>query len=245
MTSARDEIFANLRRSLHITGNEAPRCAAVVARLSDAPRGVVPARGQLDAPGKIALFQRMAEAVQATVSIVDTPADVPAEAARYLRDSNLPATLRRGTDARLADMPWDRTALDIDVGRSDGGDLNGISHAFGAVAESGTLVMVSGPENPSTLNLLPDNHIVVVDVADLAGDYESVLDRVRGHYGKGVMPRTVNFITGPSRSADIAQTMLLGAHGPRGLHIIVVRGTGNEGLDASFSGKSDRDVLGA
>ena len=231
MTVARDEIFANLRRSLHVTGAEAPRRAAVEARLAGAPRGIVPARGQLDAAGQIALFQRMAEAVQATVSIVDTPADVPTEAARYLRDSNLPATLRRGTDTRLDAMPWDRTALDVAVGRSDGGDLNGISHAFGAVAESGTLVMVSGPENPSTLNLLPDNHIVVLNAADLTGDYESVLDRVRTRYGKGVMPRTVNFITGPSRSADIAQTMLLGAHGPRGLHIIVVRNAqGNEGV---------------
>ncbi|MEI9915983.1 MAG: LUD domain-containing protein [Methylovirgula sp.] len=39
---------------------------------------------------------------------------------------------------------------------------------------------------------------------------------------RGAMPRTVNFITGPSRSADIEQTLLLGAHGPRALHIIIV-----------------------
>ena len=243
MTSTREDIFANLRRSLKVTGDEAPRRATVAARLSAAPRGVVPARGQLDRPGQIALFQKMAEAVQATVSIVDTPADVPGEAARYLRDSNLPATLRRGTDERLAALPWNTTALDVEVGPSKGGDLNGISHAFGAVAESGTLVMVSGPENPSTLNLLPDNHIVVLDAADLAGDYESVLDRVRDRYGKGVMPRTVNFITGPSRSADIAQTMLLGAHGPRGLHIILVQNTGgNEVSEAPFSVPSGRDT---
>ena len=42
------------------------------------------------------------------------------------------------------------------------------------------------------------------------------------HYGKGQMPRTVNWITGPSRSADIEQTLLLGAHGPQRLHVIVV-----------------------
>ncbi len=239
MTTARAEIFANLRRSLKVTGDEAPRRASVASRIADAPRGVVPARGQLDAQGRIELFQQMAEAVQATVAIVDTPADVPAEAARYLRDSNLPATLRRGTDERLTALPWNTTALDVEIGPSTGGDLNGISHAFGAVAESGTLVMVSGPENPSTLNLLPDNHIVVVDAADLAGDYESVLGRVRDRYGKGQMPRTVNFITGPSRSADIAQTMLLGAHGPRGLHIILVRNAGgNEVLTAPFSDAS-------
>ena len=234
MTSARDDIFANLRRSLHVSGNEAPRRAAVAARIAASSPGVIPARGQIDAAGRVELFQKMAEAVQATVAVVERPDDVPAEAARFLRDANLPATLRRGDDPRLAAMPWETTALDIATGRSDGGDLNAISHAFGGVAESGTLAMISGPENPTTLNFLPDNHIVVVDVRDIAGDYETVFARVRERFGKGVMPRTLNFITGPSRSADIAQTMLLGAHGPRTLHIVIVREDGNEAPPAPF-----------
>ncbi|HEX8165998.1 MAG TPA: lactate utilization protein, partial [Beijerinckiaceae bacterium] len=133
-------------------------------------------------------------------------------------------TLRMGEDPRLAAMPWGETALEVSRGPSQGGDLNAVSHAFGAVAESGTAVMVSGPENPSTLNFLPDNHIVVVAAKDIAGDYEQVLAKVRARYGKGRMPRTVNFITGPSRSGDIEQTLLLGAHGPRRLHIVVVKG---------------------
>jgi L-lactate dehydrogenase complex protein LldG len=83
--------------------------------------------------------------------------------------------------------------------------------------------MVSGPDNPSTLNFLPDNHIVVVSAKDVASDYEMVWAKVRFVYGKGAMPRTVNWITGPSRSGDIEQTLLLGAHGPRRLHILVVR----------------------
>ena len=234
MTSARDDIFANLRRSLHVTGDEAPRRAAVAARIAASAPGVIPMRGQLDAEGRLALFQKMAEAVQATVAVVDTAHDVPAEAARFLRDANLPATLRRGDDPRLAAMPWGRTALDMATGRSDGGDLNAISHAFGGVAESGTLAMISGADNPTTLNFLPDNHIVVVDARDIAGDYESVFARVRERFGKGVMPRTLNFITGPSRSADIAQTMLLGAHGPRTLHIVIVHDVGNEARPAPF-----------
>jgi L-lactate dehydrogenase complex protein LldG len=89
-------------------------------------------------------------------------------------------------------------------------------------AETGTIAMVSGPQNPSTLNFLPDNHIVVVSAKDIQGDYEALFARVRFAYGKGTMPRTVNFITGPSRSGDIEQTLLLGAHGPRRLHVIVV-----------------------
>jgi L-lactate dehydrogenase complex protein LldG len=147
---------------------------------------------------------------------------VPGAVADFLRGHNLPAALRIGDDPRLAAMPWGDTSLEISRGASDGGDLNAVSHAFGGVAETGTLIMVSGPENPSTLNFLPDNHIVVLSAKDIGGDYETIWDKVRSTYGKGEMPRTVNMITGPSRSADIEQTLLLGAHGPRRLHIVIV-----------------------
>src|SRR5690606_34326724 len=141
MTSARDDIFANLRRSLGVAGSERIRTAAVEERLAEAPLGVIPARGQLDAAGRLALFKAMAEAASATVAEVESPRDVPQAVAAYLRDHNLPATLRMGEDERLAAMPWSDTSLDIAQGRSDGHDLNAISHAFGAVAETGTLVM--------------------------------------------------------------------------------------------------------
>jgi len=81
---------------------------------------------------------------------------------------------------------------------------------------------LSGPANPTTLNFLPDNHIVVLKRADLVGDLESLWSRLRQRFGAGTLPRTVNLITGPSRSADIEQKMLLGAHGPRRLHILIV-----------------------
>ncbi len=221
--TARDDIFANIRRSLGVKGSETIRRQLVADRLERAPRGVVPARGQVEGEERVALFRTQAEAALATVAEVPSAAEVPQVIAEYLRNHNLPATIRMGDDPRLTAMPWDGTALEVSRGRSEGGDLNAVSHAFGGVAETGSLVMVSGPENPSTLNFLPDNHIVVVKAADLAGDYESVWQRVRAAFGKAAMPRTVNLITGPSRSGDIEQTMLLGAHGPRRLHIVVVR----------------------
>ena len=101
------------------------------------------------------------------------------------------------------------------------GDLLGAA-AFAGIAETGTLALVSGPDNPTTLNFLPDNHIVLLPREAIEADYESVFAKVRSVYGKGEAPRTLNFITGPSRSADIEQTLLLGAHGPRRLHIVVV-----------------------
>ena len=222
MTTARTDILATIRRSLGVTGSEAPRQAAVADRLARAPRGVVPARGQAAGAERVALFAAQARLAQASLATVATAADVPTAVAQYLRESNLPATLRRGADGRLAAMPWAETALECLEGASAGDDLNGLSYAFGAVAETGTLALVSGADNPTTLNFLPDNHIVVVDAGDIDGDFETLLARTRAAFGKGLLPRSVNLITGPSRSADIEQTLLLGAHGPRRLHILVV-----------------------
>ncbi|MBV9976810.1 MAG: lactate utilization protein [Hyphomicrobiales bacterium] len=224
MSVARDEILATLRRSLGVNGVEAPRRAAVEDRLARSPSGVIPKRSQVTGAERLALFKRQAEEGLATVVLVPDAASVPAEAARYLRDSNLPATLRIGDDPRLAAMPWETTALDVSKGPSGGGDLNALSHAFGAIAETGTLAMVSGAENPTTLNFLPDNHLVVVAAGEITGSSEELLGTLRARYGKEKMPRTLNLITGPSRSADIEQTLILGAHGPRKLHVIVVEG---------------------
>jgi L-lactate dehydrogenase complex protein LldG len=224
MSRARDDVFSNLRRSLGVTGGERPRRQVVADRLERAPKGVIPERGQLSGPALASLFVQQAELALSTVDVVARPEDVPQAIAAYLRNHNLPATLRRGDDPRLERMPWGSTSLEMSSGRSEGSDLNAVSHAFAAVAETGTLVMVSGHENPTTLNFLPDNHIVVLEATDLAGDYETAWARLRERFGKGTMPRTVNLITGPSRSADIEQTLFIGAHGPRRLHIVLVGG---------------------
>jgi L-lactate dehydrogenase complex protein LldG len=221
--NARELIFATLRRSLGVTGAEAPRHAEVAARLAAHPKGVVPARGQVPPQERLDLFARMVEAAAGTTERAADAADVPAAVAAFLRGLNLPLRVRRGDDPRLVALPGGNApALDVVVGPSDGHDLAAVSHAFTAVAETGTLVLTSGPDNPTTLNFLPDVHVVVVEAGDVVGDFETAMERLRARFGAGAMPRTVNMITGPSRSADIEQTLLLGAHGPRKLHVIVV-----------------------
>jgi len=222
MTSARDEILSNIRRSLGVTGQEAPRRTVVEDRLASRPRGVVPQRGQLDGAARVAMFKAQALAALASVAEVAGAAEAPAEIARYLREANLPATIRMGEDARLTALPWTTTALEVSRGPSDGRDLNGVSHANAGVAETGTLILTSGPDNPTTLNFLPDNHIVLVSARDIASDYESAWDALRVTFGAGHMPRVINMVTGPSRSGDIEQTLLLGAHGPRNLHVVII-----------------------
>jgi L-lactate dehydrogenase complex protein LldG len=220
--SSREALFASVRRSLGVRGDEAPRLFEVEARLKQAPPGVIPERGQGDLPARLATFKAEAERAQASLAEVADWADAPAEIARFLRENNCPATLRMGADSRLSGMPWGETTLEILHGASDGRDVNAVSAAFAGIAETGTLALVSGADNPTTLNFLPDNHIVVLPRDAILADYESVFAKLRGAYGKGGAPRTLNFVTGPSRSADIEQTLLLGAHGPRRLHIVVV-----------------------
>ncbi len=203
--------------------DETARRAAVESRLARPVAGLIPARGQLDPEGRIALFLDMIERTGATHERTAGAEDVPALAARYLRERNLPARLKRGTDPRLKAMGFEReAALSLTEGPSDGSDLAAISHADFAIAETGTLMLLSGPDNPVTLTFLPEHHIVVVRAEDVGGDMEAALARLRMLKGKETMPRTVNFVSGPSRSADIEQTILLGAHGPRALHVIVV-----------------------
>ena len=221
--SARDAILSRIRTSLGASAPDAGRRAIVIARLDGAPRGIIPERGQLPAPARLALFCEMAGKVSATISRVPDHDSIPQSVAEYLRNQNLPAAIRMGDDAALTALPWTSQAhIEISRGPSDGSDAVAISHAVAGIAESGTLVLVSGPDNPTSLNFLPDTHIVVLSAEDIVGDYETVWDMVRARFGKGTMPRTLNMITGPSRSADIEQTILLGAHGPRRLHIVIV-----------------------
>ena len=223
MTSSRSTLFASIRQSLGVTGNEPERRAAVAERLTQHPKGVIPARGQLPQPERVKLFAEMVEAAAGSAEILPDASHVPAAVAALLRKHNLPMQIRRGDDPRLAALPWgNERTLEVSTGPSDGHQLASVSHAFAGVAETGTLIMASGPDNPTTLNFLPDTHIVVVNAKDIAGDYEAVWARVREQFGTDSLPRAINMITGPSRSADIAQILILGAHGPRRLHVLVI-----------------------
>jgi L-lactate dehydrogenase complex protein LldG len=116
--------------------------------------------------------------------------------------------------------------LEIRRGRAEDGDQVGVTACFAAVAETGTLMLLSGPESPTRNNFLPDTHVVVLRASQVVASYEdgwaALREAGRRPEGGFAMPRTVNFITGPSRTADVEQRLELGAHGPRRLHIVLV-----------------------
>jgi L-lactate dehydrogenase complex protein LldG len=223
MSDARAQILNGIRRSLRRGELAGDARHDVESRLGQPPRGPAVARAALDQSGKVALFCQWAETNNATVARVDG-AGVPSEIVGYLARNNLPAQAAMAPSPQLDAYDWaEQKMLTLRKGRGEASDQVAITGAFAGIAETGTLVMTSGPEHPVTLNLLPDTHVVVLREADIVGGYEDVWERLRERYGKNGMPRTVNTITGPSRTGDIEQTIELGAHGPRRMHIVVVR----------------------
>ena len=219
----RAQILNGIRRSLRRGELSADGLQAAQDRLRQPPRGPTVARAQLGQADKIALFCQWAEFNNATVARVGAT-EVPGEVTAFLARNNLPANIAMAPSPQLDGYDWaGQKMLSIRRGRGEGSDQVSVTGAFAGIAETGTLVMASGPDHPVSLNLLPDTHIVVLREADIVGGYEDVWGRLRERYGKDRMPRTVNTITGPSRTGDIEQTIELGAHGPRRMHILVVR----------------------
>jgi L-lactate dehydrogenase complex protein LldG len=220
---ARAHILNGIRRSLRRGELTGPAREAVEARLATPVRGPSVARAQLPQPEKVTLFCQWAEANNATVARV-APDEVPGAVSAYLMRNNLPAEAVMGPSPLLDRYDWtSQKMLSLRRGRGESSDQVSITGAFAGIAETGTLVMTSGPDHPVSLNLLPDTHVAVLREADIVAGYEDVWTRLRERYGKNAMPRTVNTITGPSRTGDIEQAMELGAHGPRRMHIVVVR----------------------
>lgn len=210
MNTSREAILGAIRRR---TGGAAP---------VPLPAPPVPARAvALEREERVRLFVRMAESAQASVAILADERAIPEAVVSYLAGLRLPLALRLAPDPELEGLAWtDHPMLVLSSGRARPGDAASLTPCVAGIAETGTLMLASGPRSPTTLNFLPDIHIVILRRDRIVATYEE------GWRLLGDMPRLVNFITGPSRTADIEQRLVLGAHGPRRLHILVTGGTG-------------------
>jgi L-lactate dehydrogenase complex protein LldG len=226
MSAARDDILGGIRRALWRGSLPPDKTAELTERIAAHRRNLVPARAAaLDPAARADLFVAMAEEVQTSVARVASEDDIPAEVARYLAAENLPAELVVAPDPSLDAIPWElRPLLQIRRGRAEPQDAVSLTPCLAGIAETGTLMLASGPGTPTTLNFLPDTHIVVLHAGQIVASYEDGWDllRARTQDGAPALPRTVNLITGPSRTGDIEQRIQLGAHGPRRLHIVLV-----------------------
>ncbi len=222
-TQYRQSVLSAVRTALGSRRGDPAREAAVAERLGAHQRGTIPARTRQDEAALLDLFQGMLESQGAEVTRATTPEAAVEAIAANLRLHDLPLSLRLGEDEALRALPWDvAPGLALSFGATDGDDRAGLSRAVAAAAETGTLVLVSGPDNPTTLAFLPESHTVLVHRGDIVPCYEDGFDRLRAIYGEGRLPRTVNLISGPSRTADIEQTIVRGAHGPKRLHVVIL-----------------------
>jgi L-lactate dehydrogenase complex protein LldG len=210
-----------IRRGLHRGPLPPDQEAMLRGRLAAHPRHLIPARSRLPHPEQVDLFVRNLEREFGTVTRVASLEDVPGAVADYLAAQNLPSRFVMAPHEELRAVPWSvRPLLTIREGRAEASDAVSLQHAFAAVAETGTLMFPSAPDRPTTLNLLADTAMVLLRASRLVGAYEEAWDLLRAEMGG--MPRNVMLVTGPSRSADIEQTLELGAHGPRRLHVLLV-----------------------
>ncbi len=218
---SRETVLHAIRRGLRRGPLPPDQTMALQARLAAHPRHPIPARSRLDHAGQVALFAANVEREFGTIVRVPDNMAVPAAVADYLAAQNLPMDAAIAPHPELRAIPWsDRPLLRLREGRAEATDSVAIQHGFAGIAETGTLMLPSAPERPTTLNLLAEAAIVILRADRVVGAYEEAWDLLRAELG--AMPRNVMLVTGPSRSADIEQALELGAHGPRRLHIVLV-----------------------
>jgi len=215
---ARRDILQRIRRAQGRAGGRPSPAEeeAVEAYLRAHPRGPLrPLTGDL-----VERFRAMAESMQSSTEEVRLESDAPAAVARYLQGHQLPS--RGCVWPALAHLDWRGAGLELAPRAATDADAVGVTGAFAALAETGTTMLVSGADTPASASLLPETHIAVVPASCVVACMEDAWDRARRAFG--ALPRSVNFVSGPSRTGDIEQKMVLGAHGPYRVHLIIVRG---------------------
>jgi len=219
---AREAVLARVRNALQRSGRSprsAAECGAYVTRHAHGPRPAVP--GDL-----VGRFLARATDMASTIERLSAAEEIPAAVARYLDALELPPAIAVQKSHRgvcwpeFAWLDWRGAGLDIEVRPTVGDDRLGITGCLCAIAETGTLVVTSSKDTPTATTLLPDTHIAVLRAGDIVAGMEEAFDRVRAAHGG--MPRAINMISGPSRTGDIEQTIVLGAHGPYRVHILLV-----------------------
>ncbi len=229
-SKSRAAIFARIRANQKRPGGiSAAEREAVADYLARHPAGPQPAFAAEAVADLKQRFRAMSERMSSTVDEVGTLGEAPAAVARYLAAGSLGA--RAVVWPALAQLDWAGAGLQVEArpprrDESNGSDTVGITGCFCALAETGTLVLLSAPESPASNHLLPETHVALVPASRIVATMEDAFALLRAERGgvQQMMPRAINMVSGPSRTGDIEQTIVLGAHGPFRVHIVVIGG---------------------
>lgn len=220
MTTARDTILAAVRAGLGTQPVDPARVRQEAAQLLE---GIALARPALASGDVVDLFAArvVSPKVNASIDRIDSLEAVPAAVLRYLATHRLPYRVAVQPTEPLRRLDWagfelqERTAPDEQVG---------VGLALWGIAETGSVVFHSSPDTAILAHFLPLHHLVVVRADTIVPYLEDWTCAVRAEGQRP--PRNVNIITGASGTTDIEGSLVLGAHGPKYLHIILVERAG-------------------
>ena len=215
MSVAREQVLARIRAALGRGELDSERAAELRDRIARHPRHIEPAFDETPRQR----FRQKLEAAEASFVELDTLDAVAAEVERYLEAQGAEKRVATSGDELLRAIEWP-ASVDAQPWVAGGDRRVSVTAAYRGIAETGSLLLISGEQNPTRLNFLPDYHIVVIEAEQLVPRMEDAWDSLRTLTRQ--MPRSVNFISGPSKTADVEQTVEYGAHGPRCLHVILV-----------------------
>ena len=215
MTGARDSILGAIRKSLRRSSNDAADVAREAQAILGEARRFQP---KFDDQSNRARFiaRATSERLTATVDEVGEIGDAPAAVRAYLERLNLPLSIARPPNPTLHGLDW--SGIETHEALTPNEPV-GVNLADYAIAETGTLVFTSRKESPTLFNYLPLHHIILVDGVNILRHPEEYWAKVRA--AGNVQPRSINFVTGTSGTADIEGQNIRGAHGPRFMHIII------------------------
>jgi L-lactate dehydrogenase complex protein LldG len=207
--SARENILSRIRSTTKVHALS----QNIRDHLDQHPRGPLPP--PID--NLVSDFKERAIKLSSDVLEAQELTKIPNLLANYVKERDLPT---RGVCwSSLADLPWNAAGIEMQSRPGTNDDPVGVTGAFCAIAETGTLMVLSGTDTPATTSLLPETHVAIVDPRRIVASMEDAWELLRKEHKQ--LPRAVNFISGPSRTADIEQTVTLGAHGPYRVLLII------------------------
>ncbi len=212
--SSRSRVFANVRQACRGAGEDT--IAQELEALGTAPTADLPAADIHTA------FLANVLKNQGSVDCVANRSGAVKALADYLYRHFRSHRLVAGNDPHLAAMPWREAGVLPRFGSVEPGEPVALSYALLGVAEIGGIVTLTGKANPAANNLLSEHHIVLVESTRLVRDMEAAWECIERESAKTGRSRGVNFIAGPSSTADIEGKLVYGAHGPRNWHVILM-----------------------